>query len=674
MRVLQRLVLPVDRDLDVLKLYVDGRMVRGEEAVAQETAAAEDLAGDSSEDAVLATRRGVRIVGRRSLVVPLGRRVSFCTYFNAFPASYWRRWSVVDDVRLRLRLRGEGIVIVYRSTGKGFTQRVTQLHVDSDVAVEREVELPLQPFIDGGWYWFDIVAGDRNVVLERAEWCADTDRSQGSTSIGITTFNRPKFCVEQLLALGEATDVLDVVDEIFVVDQGTKRVVDHPDFPAAAEALGEKLRVIDQANIGGSGGFSRAMAETLDAGRSGYVLLLDDDVVVEPEGILRAVAFADLARTPTVVGGHMFDLFNRSVLHAHGENVARYRWWMVPAPHTFYWHDLAREGHSLRETPWLHRRIDADFNGWWMCLIPVDVLRKIGLSLPFFIKWDDIEYGVRAREAGIPTVPLPGAAVWHVPWHSKDNDLDWQAYFQERNRIISALLHSPYDRGGNMLKESLIMVTKHALAMQYSTAELMLLGLEDVLNGPDGLHDSITTKMAELRRLRAAFPDAQAKPDIDDFPRVRRRKPPKKGREPLPPGNRKEMIKTALTGMTRQLRPVGSSPRTHPEVTVPHVDQSWWLLSRFDSALVSAADGTKVSWYQRDPARLRSILQRNAALHARLVKDWSRLRRAYRTALPDLTSPERWRETFGAATPPVAKPAERDAVSGESDTAASEER
>ena len=71
---------------------------------------------------------------------------------------------------------------------------------------------------------------------------------------------------------------------------------------------------------------------------------------------------------------------------------------------------------------------------------------------------------------------LPGAAVWHVPWHSKDDTLDWQAYFTERNRLITALMYSPYQRGGNMLKESLFIATKHALAMQYSTAELMLHG------------------------------------------------------------------------------------------------------------------------------------------------------------------------------------------------------
>ena len=35
-------------------------------------------------------------------------------------------------------------------------------------------------------------------------------------------------------------------------------------------------------------------------------------------------------------------------------------------------------------------------------------LEEIGLSLPLFIKWDDAEFGLRAREAGYPTVSMPG--------------------------------------------------------------------------------------------------------------------------------------------------------------------------------------------------------------------------------------------------------------------------
>ncbi|MFI0450836.1 glycosyltransferase [Actinomadura sp. 6N118] len=655
LRVLHRVIMPAERDFDVLKLYVDGNAVFGRKAADLQSAAEQVLAEQDqpSSGSGKAYRPATKedqaeIVGRRSIVVPSGARVSFCSYFNAFPASYWRRWSTLEEVTLRLRLSGEATVLIYRSTGKGHLERIKSLHVDSDTSVEETVTLPLAPFIDGGWYWFDIVADGRTAVLEEAEWCADAGQvAQGTATIGITTFNRPKFCVEQLIALGGAGDVLDVIDEVVVVDQGTDRIEDHPDFAAAAEALGDKLRVIDQANLGGSGGFARVMHETVESGRSTYALLLDDDVILEPEGILRSVTFADLAKGPMIVGGHMLDLYNRSVLHVFGETIARYRWWMVPAANTHLSHDLAHS--PLRHTDWLHRRADVEYNAWWMCLIPVDVIRKIGLSLPFFIKWDDIEYGLRAKAAGIPTVSLPGAAVWHVPWHSKDVMTDWQAYFTERNRVITALMYSPYERGGNMLKESLFITVKHALAMQYSTAELMLMAIEDALKGPQDLHPSIVTKMGELREFRASFTDARAKPDLDAFPAVKRSKPPRKGRDVVPPKNRRAMFQTAIMGGIRQLKPVGSLPKSNPEAVVPHVDQTWWLLTKFDSALVSSADGTKVAWYQRDPQRFWSLIKRASALHAQLGKDWAKLSQEYKDALPMLTSQEEWVATFEKA-------------------------
>jgi galactofuranosylgalactofuranosylrhamnosyl-N-acetylglucosaminyl-diphospho-decaprenol beta-1,5/1,6-galactofuranosyltransferase len=617
MRVLQRVVMPVDHDPDLIALYVVDQPGRGRDAGA------------------------TRVDGRRGALVPAGGRASFCTYFNAFAAGYWRRWSTLEEIRLRVRLRGEGTLIVYRSDAAGHAMRVKAVTVSGTREAEHEFTLPLEPFIDGGWYWFEIVAED-DVELREAEWCAATDRAQGTATIGITTYNRPRFCVDLLLALGRAPES---VDEVIVVDQGTDRIEDHPDFPRAAEALGDRLRVIGQHNLGGSGGFARAMAEALRADRSDYVLLLDDDIAFdEPESIIRAITFADLARTPTIVGGHMLDLLERSVLHVYGDTVARYRWWTEAAPNTHLGHNFAHR--HLRDTAWLHRRAESDFNGWWMCLIPLEVVRKVGLSLPVFIKWDDVEYGIRAREAGVPTVSLPGAAVWHMPWHAKDTATDWQMYFQERNRLITALMHSPYERGGNMLKESLFVVIKHALAMQYSTAELMLMGIQDVLDGPGALHETIATKVADVRRLRAGFTDAQAKADVEAFPPARRR-PPRRGRgtPPVPEGTRK-LVQAAMKGALRQLRPVGGLARTNPQAVIPFVDQRWWLLAKLDSALVSSAEGTTVSWYQRDRERFASIVSRAVRLHAEMLRRWPALVEGYRAALPGLVSPESWQETF----------------------------
>ena len=54
-----------------------------------------------------------------------GEKLSFGTYFNAFPASYWRRWTVVTEVTLTITVRGAGAtVLVYKSMANGAAQRV----------------------------------------------------------------------------------------------------------------------------------------------------------------------------------------------------------------------------------------------------------------------------------------------------------------------------------------------------------------------------------------------------------------------------------------------------------------------------------------------------------------------------------------------------------------------
>ncbi len=61
------------------------------------------------------------------------------------------------------------------------------------------------PFIDGGWYWFDVGSGHEDVVLDGAEWTAEVpvDRIEpGSVTVGITTMNRPDFCAKLLTQIG----------------------------------------------------------------------------------------------------------------------------------------------------------------------------------------------------------------------------------------------------------------------------------------------------------------------------------------------------------------------------------------------------------------------------------------------------------------------------------------
>ena len=655
-RTLQRVVFPANRDTDVMPLYVDAEKAQlfdlttnvGGQAAA--IASAISRMGTSGSEGAFDPQQ---ILGRRSVRVCEGTRLSFGTYFNAFAASYWRKWTVVDQVRLTGRVEGRGAsVIVYRSMPDGRSQRAKAIEgIDTD-AVDFSFDLTLQPFGDGGWYWFDVVAGTEDATLIEAEWSAAVPEGRaeaGTITIGITTMNRPEFCANLLTEIGAEPHVLDLLDEVIVVDQGTKKVSDADLFPDAQEAIGDKLRVIEQGNIGGSGGFARSQAEVLEADRSTYVLFYDDDIESEPEGIVRVGTFADLCRRPTIVGGHMFSLYSKARLHSFGEIINPWRfWWQSPPTVETDWDFASR---NLRSSRWLHRRIDVDFTPWFMCLIPLSVIKEIGLSLPVFIKWDDSEYGVRASAAGYPTVTMPGAAVWHVPWTDKNDALDWQAYYHQRNRFVAALLHSPYDRGGRMVRESFNHQVKHLFSMQYSTAELRHKALEDVLKGPGHLHPSIGTTLPEIRAMRSEFQDGQSESDPDAFPQVRRKKPPKRGVDPTAPKGVVGQMVTAATSTVRQFRPRRELANDYPEASLAAMDAKWWKIAQFDSVIVSTPDGTSAMWYQRDKAEFQSLLSRTVAIHERFLREWPRLAKEYQKALPDITSVEAWRKTFADTMP-----------------------
>ncbi|HEX4703229.1 MAG TPA: glycosyltransferase [Pseudonocardiaceae bacterium] len=596
-------------------------------------------------DEAKSNQKRSRPIGRTGLAIPSDSEVSFAAYFNAFPASYWRRWTTVDTVQLRLRVDNPCRIDIYRSKSDGI-----QIHVRGNVVDgsddEVTFDLELAPFEDGGWYWFDITTEDEDVTLSDSGWYATVPApGRPSVAIAITTFNRPDDCVHALRTIGEDPLVLDAVGAVIVADQGNRKVRDADGFHRAAQALGRRLNLVDQGNFGGSGGFARGMYTALRDTDCEQILLMDDDIVIEPDSILRALAFSRFAEHPMLVGGQMLNLQARSRLHSMGEVIDFGPFLWRAAPNVEYDHDFAVLPLRDEESEDLHRRIDVTYNGWWMCMIPRSVAERIGLPLPLFIKWDDAEYGLRAGRAGHPTVSMPGVAIWHMPWTDKDDTTDWQAYFHLRNRLVVAAMYIDCARPTALIKDSMKMVCKHLLSLEYSTVALQDRAVQDFLAGPRRLFDLLAAALPDVRKQRAEFDDGRILPSARQFP-LPTMDAVTAERFLTAPTNPITKVKILASGLLHNLLPAKPEHHKRPQLNIAARDARWFLLSRIDGATVATSDGRGVAFRKRNPKKFWLLFSRVLASHLRLAREWPRLRRVYREAQAELTSLESWRKVF----------------------------
>ena len=610
-------------------------------------------------------RERLRWSDRTSLTVPAGEEVSFQTYFNAYPASYWRRWSQHDSIILALDIDGEANISIYRSKQDGQRISVANHLVSSG---HHEFELALKNFEDGGWLWFDVTA-ESEATISQAAWCAPSapgpqtmpggsivEPSEKRVAVGIPTFNRPTDAVAALQALAEDPVVDGIIDFVLMPDQGNQHPADEPGYDEAVAHFGERFREFRQGNLGGSGGYSRIMFEALENTDSPFILYMDDDIAIEPDSILRAVQAARYAASPIIVGGQMLNLQERSQLRTTGEQVNRGDFMWGAAPHAVYDHDFAKyplsaigDGQSHKDpnsydSRALHRRVDVEYNGWWMCLFPRIVAETNGQPLPLFIKWDDTEYSLRAAANGFPTVTWPGAAIWHMAWADKDDAIDWQAYFHLRNRLIVAALYHDGDAKGitrSIFKSTL----KHTMCMEYSTMAIQIEAMKDFLAGPDQLFDILESSLPRIAKLRSNYSDAVIIDSADQLPAPT-------GAPGVPTqniGGRLAKIKKipwAVKGLKHLLSK--EDPRHHeaPQLNLTPDEARWFTLSRVDSATVSTAGGTGVAFRKRDRDLARDLVEQTRELLSDIEDNFDEMRTEYRKALPELTSRESWRKIF----------------------------
>lgn len=581
-----------------------------------------------NDDLYVEFRKGSGERTRHRVALDKGARISTNTYFGRFAASYWQRWTTVTEVEASLRIESEGRFRVRMVASDIAGHRRILETRDGSGSSEVTLTSPLDKFVDGGALWIEVDSLDAPMTIDHLEWTVAAPETVRPVSVAICTFNRADDCAETVAALASDATVRDLLSSVYVVDQGNDLVKDRARFTEAADKLGDKLKYLQQPNLGGAGGFSRGLFEATSNGTDlADVILMDDDILCEPETVLRLNAFANMTVEPTLVGAQMMYLLNPDFLNVGAEDVDLKTL-----------HHGQRVPKALINTSMLkkrqERRVDAGYNAWWTCLIPAEVVEAIGLPVPIFFQWDDVEYGIRARKAGFVTVTLPNAAVWHADFYWKDFD-DWARYFSTRNSLVVGSLHSDLDTKG-LSRQFFRQISEFLVGMQYGLAFTTLKGIEDYLDGPEALRDGGIEAMASIRAGRAQYAetikhDAATAPVPSNELHTERA-----GGEPSL--MRVILVKRAVDQWLGRTR--GGL------INIPREDAHWWHISRFDHVVVTDASQSGVRIRQRNKATARALVIRTVKLLRRFQKEDPAVSAKYRAAMPELTSRENWARLY----------------------------
>ena len=432
------------------------------------------------------------------LLFKQGAQASFDTYFNCFSIGKWKKYTQVKSVSLSLTLQGSFDIrllgISKSDAGAPQFQEYAASRLDSDIP--QTFVLPFPESADQPFYTFRLRAARDDSRFINGWYGTELDESALSPvniGVSICTFRREAF-VERNIGIIKKAFLCNADCELsrhlqlFIADNGKTL-----DVPSLSD---ECIHIFPNKNTGGAGGFTRGLIEILhaDGFRATHALLMDDDILIEPEALWRTYMLLRClkeAYRDAFVGGAMLRLDRPNIQTEAGArwNEGRILSYKAGA-------DMNDLGSVIEN----ETEEEYEYNAWWYCCIPMSVINSRNLPLPIFIRGDDLEYGLRAMKR---LILLNGICVWHEPFESKYSS--WLNYYFMRNMLYDNSLRVP----GYGRRRAVSAIWKQCLLemlyYRYLNVDLMLSGGNDFLKGSAFLKET-DAEALHLSIIRKGYP------------------------------------------------------------------------------------------------------------------------------------------------------------------------
>ncbi|MDO4460013.1 MAG: glycosyltransferase [Clostridia bacterium] len=406
----------------------------------------------------------------------------FGAYLNVLSLGKWKNFTYAKNFRLVLKVKGKATIELYdlyRNSRNVNRSILAELSVNTNEEEEIVINVPgtnsdLVAFRITAFSSFEIYSG---------YWCADVEDEElrrVRISIATTTFRKEEYIKKNVQMLKDKVLSSDEMkDSLFV------NVVDNGRTLSPEEINGTNIRLIPNPNVGGSGGYSKGMLESLALeDKPTHVLLMDDDVLIMSEAIFRTFYLLRILKpehNDRFVSGAMFDYDTRNIQYEDVGYVHADDGSYSPVKERMNMNKvrnlLKNEEMSKIERPNMYA-------GWWYCCIPTHIIEKNGVSLPLFVRGDDVEFSLRNNAKFIT---LDGICIWHVGFAGKFNAA-MELYQVHRNSLAFQAISGVVPEI-NFYSRIRRMFWVELTRFSYDNCEQLLDSIDDFMKGPEFLNN-----------------------------------------------------------------------------------------------------------------------------------------------------------------------------------------
>ena len=552
-----------------------------------------------------------------ALLLSAGQRATFDTAFGVFPAGRWRRLTTLANVSARVNIEGRARVNLVAVTGAE-EEIVDSVEIDGGTAILTVSDLETSR---AGTLFVAVTAIGDHVKIHGGEWTTSMPAQRDVTlGVAITTFNRQEYVlktISRLVELERSVSELNGRLKVVVVDNAQNL---RPELPPNAP-----VTVIPNPNLGGAGGFARGIMTLRDGGWASHIVVMDDDILLEPESVVRTVSLLSYARSADLcVHGAMMSEEQPWMQFEAGAN---YEFRSVyPLRAVGRLDDMRDRSEVIHDAP----EIPFDYTAWWFTVFPVHLAKEN--PLPVFVRGDDVAYGL--MHTGRHTVTLPGIVVWHADFALKNNPSS--LYYEVRNFALIDTLVFDEHKWWHLAWRYLGFGFRNLYSHRYASCEYMVRGMEQFLAGPDewmkidhaALHDDLRRvseeKAVPLTAEQLALGFSPPRPKIIRLAGFLLAAPTLGGS--LIP----KFFRARRMGVAQiDVRAVGLAIR-HDDILYRH--------PRLPEGYICSRDRERFKQLQKRVFRSAWVLMRS----------YRRLKKNYRAMYPHLVSDGAWQERFGA--------------------------